>query len=154
DLARPHVERERRVVVEVGVLVAGEQELGRRGADRSAHVDQVQLGLVAGVEPGADLHALFERGAAPGGIVGIVAAGDGAGAPNLAPGARVVRGDHAGVGSALGLAAAAGDRETVGDDGPGALLGALVVVHDRGVPRQLPGPRVDRVDVVVAAPRD
>ncbi len=125
DLAGVGIQRQRGVVVQVLLVVAAEQELRRGRADRRADVDQVQLGIVARHHPRADVIAPLEGHVAPRLVARFARRRDRARAPQLLAGARVVRGDHAGVRAAFGLAAAAGDDLAVGDDRPRALLRAL-----------------------------
>src|SRR5690606_18121313 len=71
--------------------------------------------------------------------------------PQLLAGRRVERGDHARLGSAFGLAAAARDDLAVHDDRARAVLGAHAIVEDQALPRELAGARVYRVRVAVRA---
>src|SRR5690606_8341081 len=119
--------------------------------DRRADVDAVQLRIEARHHPHADVHALFVRHAAPGLVAGLPGLRDRARTPQLFAGLRVERGDDAGFGSALRLAAAARDDLAVHDDRSGAVLRARTVVEDQALPRELAGARVDRVCVAVRA---
>ena len=65
DLAGVGVEGERRVVIEVLLVVAAERELRRRDRDRRADVDHVGLRVVARHHPRADVPALLHRHVAP-----------------------------------------------------------------------------------------
>src|SRR5690606_17112537 len=124
DLAGIPIERERRVVVEVLLVGPPEHELRRRGRHRRADVDAVQLGVEARHHPHADVQALLVRYAAPGLVAGLAGLWDRARAPELLAGQRVERGDHAGLRSALGLAAAPRDDLAVDDDRARAVLRA------------------------------
>ena len=64
-LARRGPQRERRVVIEVLLVVAGEHELRRRRRDRGADVDEVELGVVARDHPRADVPTLVVGHVAP-----------------------------------------------------------------------------------------
>ena len=70
-LARAHVERERRVVVEVLVVVAREHELRRGCGDRRADVDPFRRRVVARHHPHADVPALLVGDVAPGLVAGL-----------------------------------------------------------------------------------
>ena len=150
DLARVRVDRERRVVVEVLLVVAAEHELRRRRRDRRADVQAVQLGIVARHHPRADVPALlvracrprFRRRARP-------ASGSCAVRHVSLPVFGVERRDHACLGSAFGLAAAPRDDLAVRDDRARAVLRALAVVEDERLPGELARARVERVCVTV-----
>ncbi len=152
DLAGVGVEGEGRVVVEVLQVGPADEELGGRRGHRGADVDEVQLGVVAGDHPRADVLALLERHPAPRLVAGLAGGGDGAPPPQLLAGDGVVGDDDAGVRAAPRGAAAARHDLAVGDDGARALVGGVhPVVEDPGLPRQLAGGRVEGEHVVVAA---
>ena len=97
DLAGVGVDGQRRVVIEVLLVVAAERELRRRNRHRRADEDQVRLGVVARHHPGADVPALLHRHVAPRLVARLAGPRDRARAPQLLAGLRVVRGDDAGV---------------------------------------------------------
>src|SRR5690606_18749078 len=75
---------------------------GRR--HRRADVHEIELRVVARHEPAADVPAVLVRQVAPRVAVRLAGRRDRPPPPELFPRARVVRGDHARVGTALGLA--------------------------------------------------
>ena len=75
DLAGRGIERERRVVIEVLLVVAAEDELRRGNRDRRADVDLVEHGVVARHHPRADVPALLHRHVAPGLVAGLARRG-------------------------------------------------------------------------------
>ncbi len=101
--------------------------------------------------PQADVAALLVRNVAPGVAAGLVGLRDRARAPELFARLRVERREHAGLGAAFGLAAAARDHLAVRDDRARAVLRAVAVVEDLRFPRELARARVERVRVVVGA---
>ncbi len=134
-LARRGPQRERRVVIEVLLVVAGQHELRRRRRDRGADVDEVELGVVARNHPRADVPALFVRHVAPAVAAGLAGFRDRALAPELLARARVVARDDASVGAAVRLAVASRDQHAVGDERRRALLHVMdLVVEDLGFP--------------------
>ena len=151
DLAGVGIQGERAVVIEVLLVVAAEDELGRGNRDGRADVDQVQLRIVARHHPGSDVPPLFHRHIAPRFEVRLARSGNGVEAPHLLPGSGVVRGDDARVAAGVGLALAAGDDLAVGDDRSAGRRGTFPGLENRRFPHQLPGLRVQRVDVVVRA---
>ena len=152
DLAGVGVQREGRVVVQVLQVGPADHELGRRRGDRGAHVDQVQLGVVARDHPRTHVLTLLEGNGAPALVAGLAGAGDEPPAPQLLARHGVVGHDDAGVGAALRRAAPARHHLAVGDDGARGLVGGMhPVVEDLGLPHQLAGLRVEGEDVVVAA---
>ena len=142
DLAGVGVQGQRGVVVQVGLVVAGEDELRRRNRHRRAHENQVSLRVVARHHPGADVPALGHRHVAPGLVAGLARQRDRARPPHFLARLRVVRGDDAGVVAGVGLALAAGNHLAVGDDRTGARARALLRVHHRAFPT--PGCRCAR----------
>ena len=134
-LARRGPKRERRVVIEVLLVVAGQHELRRRRRDRGADVDEVELGVVARDHPGADVPALVVGHVAPAVAAGLAGLRDRALAPELLARARVVARDDARVGAAVRLAVASRDQHAVRDERRGALLHVMdLVVEDLGFP--------------------
>ena len=71
--------------------------------------------------------------------------------PDLLAGLRVERRDHARLGAALGLAAAARYHLAVRNDRARAVLRAVLVVEDVRFPGELAGLRIDRVRIAVGA---
>ena len=118
DLAGVGVERERRVVIEVLLVVAAERELRRGDRHRRADVDQVGLGVVARDHPRADMPALLQRHIAPRLLARLAGSRDRSNAPELFAGLRVVRRDDARVAGRVRLTLPAGDHLAVGDDRP------------------------------------
>src|SRR6185503_16124006 len=151
DLARVGVERERRVVIEVLLLIAAEHVLRRGRRDRRADVDAVQLGIEARDHPHADVPTLLVRDVAPGFVAGLAGLRDRARAPQFAAGLRVEGRDDARLGPTLGLAASPRDDLAVHDDRTGAVLGPGPVVEDFRLPDELAGTRVQRVGKAVRA---
>ena len=152
DLARVATQGQRRVVVEVLLVHPAQHELRRGRGDRRADVDQVQLRIVAGHHPRADVAALLERDVAPRLVAELARPRNQAAAPELVAGRRVVRDDDAGVGPAARVAAAPREHLPAGDDRSRGLVGRIhPVVEDLGVPDHLAGLRVQREDVVVHA---
>ena len=152
DLAGVGVERQGRVVVQVAVVGSADQELGRRGGDRRADVDEVQVRVVARYHPGPHVLPLLERHPTPALVARLAGGRDRAAPPQLLAGPRVVGRDHAAVRPARRHAATARDGLAVGHDRSGRLGGRVLrVLEDLRLPRQLAGHRVEREDVVVGA---
>ena len=150
DLAGVAVQGERRVVVEVRQVDAPQHELRRGRGDRRADIDQIQIRVVAGHHPGADVSALLERDVAPGLVARLAGARNQPPAPQLLAGRRVVRGDDAAERPAARVAAPPGVRLAVGDDRTRGLVGRVHrVVEDLGVPHHLARLRVQGDDVIV-----
>ena len=95
DLAVGRVQRQRRVVIEVLLVDAAQDELRRRDRDRRADVDAIELGVVARHHPRADVPALLHRHVAPRLVAGLAFARNRARAPQLLAGRGVVRRDDA-----------------------------------------------------------
>ena len=104
-LPRVGVQRQGRVVVEVGLVDPAEHELRRRRGDRRPEVDQVQLGIEARHHPGADVPPLLEGDVAPGLVAELARSRNQAAPPQLLTAQRVVGDDDAGVRPAARIAA-------------------------------------------------
>ena len=155
DLAGVGVERERRVVVEVGLVGAAEHELRCGRTHGRADVHQVQLRVVARHHPGPDVRALFVRHVAPGLVPRFAGCGYQWPAPQLRAARRVVRHDEAGVRAAGRQAAAPRHDLAARDDRTGGLVGRVLrVVDDLRLPGQAARRGVHRVRVAVGAGAD
>ena len=150
--ARRGPQRERRVVIEVLLVVAGQHEFRRRRRHRRPDIDEIELRVVAWNHPRADVPALFVRHVAPAVAAGLAGFRDRALAPELLARARVVARDDAGVGTAVRLAVTSRDQHTVrrrAAPNPASRDGSC----SRGswFPRPAPRFGVERVDEVVGA---
>ena len=145
------IERERRVVIEVLLVGAAENELRRGDRHGRSDVDPLQHGIVARHHPRADVPALLHGHTAPRLIAGLARPRNRARAPQLLAGGRIVRRHDAGFVSRVGLALPARDDLAVGDDRTGRGAGSRLGVVHRRLPDELPVPCVDRVQRVVAA---
>ena len=152
DFAAVGRERERRVVVEVRPVDAPEHELRGRRGDGRPDVDEVEVRVVAGHHPRADVGPPLERHVAPRLVARLARRRNQAPPPELRAGRRVVRSDDAGLRSPLRHAAPTGDDLPVRDDRARGLVGGVhPVVEDPRLPHQAAGRGVEREDVVVGA---
>ena len=152
DLAGVGLERQGRVVVEVGQLHAAEHELRRRRGDGGAEVDEFELRVVAGHHPGANVAPLFEGHVAPGLVAGLAGRRHGALPPEFLPGQRVERDHDAGFRAAPRPAAPSGNHPAAGDDRTRTVRGGIdLPVQDLRLPDHLAGLGVQREGVVVVA---
>ena len=139
-------------MIEVGEVGAADQELRCRRRHRRPDVDELERRVVAGHHPRADVLALLERDAAPGLVARLARGGDGAAAPQLLAGHRVVGHDDACVGAAARRAAPPRDHLAVGDNRTRRLVGGVrPVVEDLRLPDLPTGGRVEGEDVLVDA---
>ena len=147
DLAGVGVERERRVVIQVLLVVAAEDELRRGDRHRRADVDQVRSPGRSSAPSTCRRASAAPSARRPTSRSPARRARDRARAPELFAGLRVVRGDDAGVVAGIGLALPAGDHLAVGDDRPRARVGARACASSTCVSHtSLPVLRVDGVD--------
>ena len=116
DLAGLGVERERRVVIQVLLVRAAENELRGRDRHGRADVDAGQRRIEARHHPRADVPALLHRHVAPALVAGLAGLRDRVRAPQLLAGRGVVRGDHAAFVRRIGLALPARDDLAARDD--------------------------------------
>ena len=106
DFAGIRIDGQRAVVIQVLLVIAGQQEFGRGRSHRGSDIEQVQLRVVARRHPGAHVLALFVRDVAPGFVAGLARFRNGVGAPQFFAGLGVMRGDDAGLAGHFEFAAA------------------------------------------------
>ena len=152
DVPGVGIERQRRVVVQVLQVAPPQHELRGGRRNRRAHVDQVQLGIVARHHPGAHVAPVLERHAAPGFVARLAGRRHQPRAPQLRAGPRVVGRDDARLRPCLRDASAPGNDLAVGDDRAGRLMRRMhLVVDDPRLPRQPSGGGLQGEDVAVGA---
>src|SRR5690606_9205898 len=114
DPAVVRIERKRRVVIEVLLVDAAQDELRRRARDRGADEDPPKRRIVARHHPRPDVPTLLERDVTPRLVARLAGAWDRPRAPQLPPRLRVVRGDDTALVSRVRLALPPGDHLAVG----------------------------------------
>ena len=129
---------------------ATQHELRGGGGDRRAHVDEVELGVVAGDHPGSDVGPVLVGHVTPGLVPRLAWTGDEPPAPELRPGQGVVGGDDACLRSVPRTTASSRHDLAVGDDRARRVTGRVLrVVDDRRFPDELAGGGVQREDEIV-----
>src|SRR5688572_15076645 len=102
-------QRERRVAIEVLLVIAGDHEFGRWGGHRRTDVNESEIRVVARDHPGAHVPPSLVGNGAPAVAAGLAGLRDRPLAPQLLARPGIVAGDHAALGPALGLTIAPGD---------------------------------------------
>ena len=138
DLAGIRVQRQRRVVIQVRLVVSSQQELRRGRRHGSPDIEHVQLGIEARNHPRAHVPALRVGNSAPGFVARFARLGNRTRSPQFLAGNGVVRRDDAAIGAELELAAARRKNLAVGDErSRGLLRRSLAIIDDARFPGQL-----------------
>src|SRR5262245_66451192 len=107
DLPVVRIQSQRGVVVQVCEIVSRQHEFRSGGRDRRPNVKKIQLRIVTGNHPRADMRALLVRNASPPFIPRLAGHGYGPCTPQLLPRLRIVRNDDAREWTLLRLATSA-----------------------------------------------